>query len=59
MKTFQFIGWPHWAFGFKRLSYKETCLALIYKWTLYLGPLEIRRWNNDRNKFDIITDTDS
>lgn len=50
MKRFQFVWWG-WtsvfvgpSFGFKEFDEEETDLALIYKWTLFIGPLEIRRW---------------
>lgn len=46
MKRLQFVwwGWRRWSFGFKRLRKAETDFALIYRWMLWLGPLEVRRW---------------
>jgi hypothetical protein len=46
VERFQFIwwGWDDMRFAFKRLDPKETMLALIYAWSLCVGPLEIRKW---------------
>ena len=43
---FQFFNFfPEWqGSGFTKLDYKVTSLALIYRWSLCLGWIEIRRW---------------
>lgn len=42
----QFVWWgiDRRAFGFQRLKHSETKLARIYRWCLWLGPLEVRLW---------------
>lgn len=45
VRRLRFVWWGwRWSFGFKRLDLAETDLALIYRWMLFLGPVEIRRW---------------
>lgn len=45
MKTYQFIwDWNEWAWGYRRLNLDDTDLAYIYAWFLFIGPLEIRKW---------------
>jgi hypothetical protein len=39
----QFVWWPHLYFGFRRMD-ERSPLYRMYRWALYLGPLEIRRW---------------
>lgn len=37
--------WTSWTWPrLKRLKRKDTDLALIYRWVLVVGPLEVRRW---------------
>jgi hypothetical protein len=46
--TYQVIWWwgpLDWHIGFKRLDLNETSMALVYKWILCIGPLEIRKCN--------------
>lgn len=42
----QFVwwGWSSWRSGFVRFNPEKTDLALIYRWSLCLGPVEVRRW---------------
>lgn len=51
---FQFVwwGWRRWwpLVAFKRLRLEETGLAMIYRWSACLGPLEVRRWVPERDK---------
>ncbi len=44
MKRFQFVwwGWRQWARP--RVHHWSGSLSLIYRYSLVLGPLEIRRW---------------
>lgn len=44
-ERFQFVWWGfgHTRWRFLRFQYG---LAFIYRWSLSLGPLEIRRWEN-------------
>jgi hypothetical protein len=47
--SYQVINWfPKWAgwAQFKRLDPKQTDLALIYDWFLWIGFWEIRKWHN-------------
>lgn len=46
MRGYQFVwwGWRDWRLGFVRFDSDVTNLALIYVWTISLGPLEVRRW---------------
>ena len=42
---FQFVWWglrDEWHLAFDR---PEGGLASIYRWRLFLGPLEVRRWD--------------
>lgn len=32
-----------WWIGFHRIDWRETSLAAVYVWFLWIGPLEIRR----------------
>jgi hypothetical protein len=43
---FQFVWWHlgRGVWGFKRPDPSNTDIALIYRWFLCLGPLEVRRW---------------
>lgn len=55
-KKYQIVWWwnpGNWYFSFCRPNYKRTCMSLIYKWYLSIGPLEIRKWNHDENKYDL------
>lgn len=48
MKRFQFVwwGWGRWhAPSFRRLS-ADHSLAFLYRWFLWIGPLEIRCWTD-------------
>jgi len=50
MKRFQFVWWSqarYWTLAFCRLDPKTVALASIYRWVLWIGPLEIRRWTDD------------
>lgn len=42
----QFVWWgiDRHVFGFERLKHSETKMARIYRWCLWLGPVEIRLW---------------
>jgi hypothetical protein len=46
MKRFQWVwyGFGDMMWGFERPGREHGGLALIYRWRLYLGPLEVRRW---------------
>ncbi len=46
-RGYQFLWWwnPWPLFAFLRLDSKQTSLAYIYEWRLFLGPLEIRKWS--------------
>lgn len=41
MSRFQFVWWWSLAWGFERMAGNW---AKVYRWRLWLGPLEIRRW---------------
>ena len=44
---YQFVWWwslADWSIGFGRWS---GSMSLIYRWSLQVGPLEIRRWEGD------------
>lgn len=45
-KWFQFVWWPKAPYVFTYHKYIGG-MALVYKWTITVGRLEIRRWNND------------
>jgi len=42
---YQFVWWSRLQFWFVR---DRPPLAFIYAWRWHIGPLEVRRWNDDR-----------
>jgi len=38
----RYIRWP--LLAFIKFDLQHTDLALIYKWSLSIGPLELRKW---------------
>jgi len=48
-KKYQFIYWPDFhGFKFIKLDPNITRMAFIYKWCLFLGFWEIRKWVKDK-----------
>ena len=39
-------GWREWPW-IKRYTFPDSDLRYIYRWVLWIGPLEIRRWETE------------
>lgn len=49
-RKYQIVVWyPEWqGLHFARTDVTKTCMAFIYRWYLFLGFWEVRRWENRR-----------
>lgn len=48
--SLQLVTWwrpRDWALGFDRFDPATNGLGIVYRWSLHLGPVEIRRWQPD------------
>lgn len=48
-EKYQWILWLTpwvWNFGFWRLDPEKTDMALVFRWIVQIGPLEVRRWTD-------------
>lgn len=56
-KDIQFIWWRDWHFGFIKGNPLKNPAAfhLIYKWSLWLGYLEIRKFMTDNERATVMS----